>query len=291
MRIPFFVASKVALWSSWLHVALYSDQLKRFRVILMHASRTLFRIGLAVVCLLVFADVADAGYRGRRHHRSHRSGRTGSNIQSVMARAYAEQMRAAAVREAALQAARAETNRATIKLYTTRVRLEKEFRLSPEVKAAESKLKEAQRELEEAHESVIAKLRSRPDYQAASRTKDDANSRVKSLETQPAGSPVLLEAASSLTAAASDVSRIERAAFKSDAAVQAAERRAATALEEVQSSRLQFKASISSNPAIAAASGDVLQARRRMAAAHATGNASQAGAGRGRTNSRGRPGR
>lgn len=275
----------------------------------------LFCIAVVGCCILVSA--ADARYRGRRHHRGYRSR---PNSHSVLARMYAEQLRAAAIRDAAVRAARAETARASTALYLAQIRLQREYQLSSSAVATANRLRLAQQELEAAHESVITELLKTPEYESAVKTKNEAIARIEGMKESDSSSPQWLAAVAARTAAASLVSRLEAAAFKNNETVQAATQRVDAALEEVKADRRKLlmstdrmspaKQRVAGNPwlplgatgafdaqtsieatirgdvAVTAASSDLLEARKQTASAYAAGNDYLAKAGRGRPNSR-----
>jgi hypothetical protein len=203
-----------------------------------------------------------------------------------MARLYAEQLRAAAIRDAALRAARAESNRASTALYLAQVRLEREYKTSSGASSVAGRLREAQQELEAAHEIVIKELLKTPEYESAVKGKKAAITQLDALKQSDPTSPQWLNAVAARTEAASLVSRLEAAAFKGNETVQSASRRVEAALEEVRADRRRFESMIRGDANVAVASSDLVEARKQMAQAYAAGNKSLAAANRGRPSSR-----
>lgn len=238
---------------------------------------------LAIVSCGIIVSTADARSRGRRHHRGYRAS---SSSQSVLARMYAEQLRAAAIRDAAVGAARAESNRASMALYLLQSRLKRDYKLTDGAQTAATRLRLAQQELEAAHESVIVELAKTPEYAAAVKSKQAAIAQVEAMKEFGSNTPQWLTVVAAKTAAASLVSRLELAAFKNNETVQSAVRRVDAALAEVKADRRRYETGVRGDTGVAAASADLVEARKQLARAYAAGNGNLANTGRGRPNSR-----
>ena len=238
---------------------------------------------IAIIGCGILAGTADARHRGRRHYRGYR---TRSNSQSVLARLYAEQLRAAAIRDAAVRAARAESNRATTALYLAQIRLEREYKLSAGASSAANRLQAAQQELEAIHEAAINELLKTPAYATAVTAKNAAIARLGELKESNSSSPQWLSAVAARTEAALLVSRLEMAAFKTDESVRAATQRVDAALAEVKADRRRFEATIRGDANVVMASSDLVEAKKQVARAYSAGNKSLAATNRGRASSR-----
>lgn len=224
----------------------------------MKPTRIMLLAALIIAAASPFGAAAQAAYRGHRssrgHHsnsRAHRSARSGY---SAASRAYADMVRANAIRAAAVRAAQAEVSRAHSAMKRTRTKIEREFKYSPEFNAAEAKLADASRRLQEARTAVRDRLGTDPAYQAAKLAKDG---------------PALL--------------KMHTAGYNADSAVQAALRDVSESGVRIKALKKQFEGSVTRDPQWTAASQNLQNARVKLAQANAAGNRALGTAGRART--------
>lgn len=224
----------------------------------MKPTRILLLVALIIAAASPFDAAAQAAYRRHRssrgyhsNSRSHRSVRSGY---SAAARAYADMVRANAIRAAAVRAAQAEVSRAQFAMKRSRTKIEREFKYSPELNAAEAKLAEANRRLQEARAAVRDQLGANTDYQAAKLAKNG---------------PTLL--------------KMHTAGDNADSAVQAALRDVSEAGVRIKALKKQFEGSVTRDPQWTAASQNLQNARVKLAQANAAGNRALGTAGRART--------
>ena len=200
-------------------------------------------------------------HSSRSYHSNYRGYRPGYRGYSPVNKAYADLARANAIRAAAIRAAQAEVNRTYSALRTTRTRIERDFKFSSEMNAAEAGLTQARRELDAARKVARERLAPDPKFQAAKTAKDTAA-----------------------------INRMQSAADQADAGVRAALDRVQEAGTKITALKREFEGSVTSNPQWIAAHKNVENARTKLAQAHAAGNRSLSSANQTRTGySRGYP--
>jgi hypothetical protein len=224
----------------------------------MTPTRIVLYLALIAAAFSPLDATAQAAYRGHRSSRDHHSnGRGYRSVRSgysAASRAYADMLRANAVRVAAIRAAQAQVSSAHFAMKRTRTKIERDFKYSPELTAAEAELAEANRRLQEARTAVRDRLGADPDYQAAKLAKDG---------------PTLL--------------KMHTAGYNADSAVQAALRNVSQAGIRITALKKQFEGSVTRDPQWTAASQTLQNARVKLAQANAAGNRALGTASRART--------
>jgi len=250
-----------------------------------------------VVCALalfaVLCGVDSTWAYHRQHHRGYRGGRGGryGYRGNPVANAYAAQMRAAAMRMAAIRAAQAEVQRSYNDLRGVRVRLEREFKYSDSLAAAQKDHRDAHLEYNQA----LEKLRDNPEYEHTLQAVRLAHDRLVALQDRPYSTPqergALEDKQRTLEVA---LERMRRDAKAVNPDFEDATRRAFAAAGKQADLRRQFEASITQNAQWTAARANLEKARMQLARAYMAGNSALSyNRGRGRNNSAGRrhPGR
>jgi hypothetical protein len=216
----------------------------------MKPTRTLLILALIIAAATPFDAAAQANYRGHYGHRGYYyHGRGYRSGYSPVGKAYADIMRANAIRAAAVRAAQAEVNRAHYSLQRTRTKIEREFKYSADMNAAEADLAKAYRQLEAARTAARDKLGGDPNYQAAKLAKD--------------GQAII---------------KMHSAAYRADSGVQVALRDVSEVAVRITALKRQFEGSVTSNSQWIAASKNLENARSRLAQSYAAGNSSLAAA-------------
>jgi hypothetical protein len=232
-------------------------------------TRWLIVAMLASLAFAAWTPSAEArNYRsGRSYHRGYRGGRYGYRGNPV-ANAYAAQMRAAYIRAAAIRAAQAEVHRSYNYLRSTRVRLEREFKYSDALGAAEKEHRDAQYEYNQA----LAKLRDNPAYEHTLEAVRNVHDRLVALQNQPYSTPqeriALADKQATLQQA---LEHMRRDAKLTDSTFDDATRRSYEAAGKQAELRRQFEASITQNPKWQAAREGLEQARKKLAMANMAG--------------------
>ena len=224
----------------------------------MKPTRILLLMALIITAASPFDAVAQAAYSGHRKSRGHHSnGRGYRSVRSgysTAGKAYADMMRANAIRAAAIRAAQSQVSGAHFAMKRTRTKIEREFKNSPELNAAEAELAEANRSLQKARTAVRDRLGVDPDYQAAKLAKDG---------------PTLL--------------KMHTAGYNADSAVQAALRDVSEAGVRIAALKKRFEGSVTRDQQWTVASQNLQNARVKLAQANAAGNRALVTASRART--------
>lgn len=219
--------------------------------------RILFLAGLILLAGSLFDGVAQAnirGFRGARGQHHNRRGYSGRSGYSAVGKAYADIVRANAIRSAAIRSAQAEVSRTHFALQRTRTKLEREFRYSTELTTEQASLTQANRELDAARQAVRDRLDVDPKYRAAKAEQDRTS-----------------------------VSRMQAAEYKADTEVQAALGKVHASAVKITALKNQFEGSITGDPQWNAARASFENARIQLAQAHAAGNRSLLAGSRSRT--------
>ena len=211
----------------------------------MNPIRTLLLVAMIMAAASPFDAEAQAVYRGHRNSRYRSSGRGYRSGYSAADKAYADMLRANAIRAAAVRAAQAEVGRANYSLKRTRTKIEREFKFSADLNAAEADLVEANRQLEVARTAARDELAADPAYQAAKLAKD--------------GKAII---------------KMHSEAYKASSRVQEALRGVNEAAVQITALKKQFEGSITRDQEWVAASKSLENARIKLAQSHAAGNRS-----------------